>query len=165
MLTWRSKPCYLSSWHFKHIGISNQQLRVLILFILLQRKSTQTCLESQYLPSKNTLQSTGEIAYIVKCHVHSVVSDSLQSRGLQLTRLLCPWDFPGKNTRVGCHFLLQGIFPTQGSNPRFLRLLYWWVDPLPLCHLGSLVKCHKVVIYSSKYYQEVNNYLSPAFSV
>ena len=33
------------------------------------------------------------------------------------TRLLCPWDSPGKNTGVGCHFLLQGIFPTQGSNP------------------------------------------------
>ena len=31
-------------------------------------------------------------------------------------RLLCPWDFPGKNTGAGCHFLLQGIFPTQGSN-------------------------------------------------
>ena len=33
------------------------------------------------------------------------------------TRLLCPWDFPAKNTGVGCHFLLQGIFPTQLSNP------------------------------------------------
>ena len=32
------------------------------------------------------------------------------------TSLLCPWDFPGKNTGVGCHGLLQGIFPTQGSN-------------------------------------------------
>ena len=32
-------------------------------------------------------------------------------------RLLCPWDFPGKNTGVGCHFLLQGIFLTQGSKP------------------------------------------------
>ena len=28
----------------------------------------------------------------------------------------CPWNFPSKNTGVGCHFLLQGIFPTQGSN-------------------------------------------------
>ena len=37
-------------------------------------------------------------------------------RGLSPTRLLCPWDFPGKNTRVGCHFFLQGIFPTQGWN-------------------------------------------------
>ena len=33
------------------------------------------------------------------------------------TKLLCPWDILGKNTGVGCHFLLQGIFPTQGSNP------------------------------------------------
>ena len=36
--------------------------------------------------------------------------------GLQPVRLLCPWDSPGKNTEVGCHTLLQGIFPTQGSN-------------------------------------------------
>ena len=36
---------------------------------------------------------------------------------LQPARLFCPWDSPGKNTGVGCHFLLQGIFPTQGSNP------------------------------------------------
>ena len=33
----------------------------------------------------------------------------------------CPWDFPGKNTGVGCYFLLQGIFPTQGSNPCLLH--------------------------------------------
>ena len=45
------------------------------------------------------------------------MSDSLRPHGLQPTRLLRPWDFPGKSTRVGCHFLLQGIFPTQGSNP------------------------------------------------
>ena len=42
--------------------------------------------------------------------VASVVSDPVQSHELQPTRLLCPWDFPGKNTVVGCHFLLQGIF-------------------------------------------------------
>ena len=46
---------------------------------------------------------------------HSVVSDSLLPHGQKPTRLLCPWDFPGKNTGVGCHFLLQGIFPTQVS--------------------------------------------------
>ena len=33
--------------------------------------------------------------------------------------LFCPWDSPGKNTGVSCHFLIQGIFPTQGSNPVF----------------------------------------------
>ena len=36
----------------------------------------------------------------------------------QPPRLLCPWDSPGKNTGVGCHFLLHGIFATQGWNPR-----------------------------------------------
>ena len=36
-------------------------------------------------------------------------------------RLHCPWDSPGKNTGVGCHFLLQGIFPIQGSNPSLLH--------------------------------------------
>ena len=38
-----------------------------------------------------------------------------------IARLLCPWDFAGNNTGVGCNFLLQEIFPTQGSN---LSLLY-----------------------------------------
>ena len=36
---------------------------------------------------------------------------------MEPARLLCPWNSPGKNTGVGCHILLQGIFPTQGSNP------------------------------------------------
>ena len=43
---------------------------------------------------------------------HSVMSDSLQSHGLLPARLLCPWDFPGKNTGMGCHSLLHGIFLT-----------------------------------------------------
>ena len=42
------------------------------------------------------------------------MSDSLRPHGLSPTRLLCPWDSPGKNTGVGCHFLLQGIFLTPG---------------------------------------------------
>ena len=54
--------------------------------------------------------------------------------GLQPTRLLCPWDSPGKNTGVGCHALLQRIFPTQGSNP---CLLHWQVGSLPLVPPGE----------------------------
>ena len=57
--------------------------------------------------------------------VQSVVSASLQPHRLLPTRLLYPWNFPGKNTEVGCHFLLQGIFPIQGSN--LLSLLHWHV--------------------------------------
>ena len=44
---------------------------------------------------------------------HSVMSSSVQPHGLQPTRFCYPWAFPGKNTGVGCYFLLQGIFPTQ----------------------------------------------------
>ena len=54
--------------------------------------------------------------------VKSVMSHSLQPHGL-----LPPWDSPGKSTGVGCHFLLQGIFPTQGLNsglPHFRQVLY-----------------------------------------
>ena len=51
-------------------------------------------------------------------------------------RQSCPWDSPGRNTGVGCHFLLQGIFPTQGLN---LCLLRWQADSLPLGHLGRTV--------------------------
>ena len=60
----------------------------------------------------------------------SVMPDSLRPHGLQPTRLLCPWDFPGKDTGVGCHFLLQGIFPTQGSNPGILhcRQIHYWLS-------------------------------------
>ena len=47
---------------------------------------------------------------------HSVVLDSLQPYELYPTRLLCPWDFPGKNTGVSCHFLCKGIFLTWGLN-------------------------------------------------
>ena len=46
-------------------------------------------------------------------------------------RLLCPWDFSGKNTGVGCHFLPQGLFQTQGWNPRLLCLLHWQAGSLP----------------------------------
>ena len=61
--------------------------------------------------------------FLATVHVCSVVSDSLQLYGLQPSRLLCPWDSPGKNTRGYSHFLLQGIFPTQGSN---LHLFCLW---------------------------------------
>ena len=52
-------------------------------------------------------------------------------------RLLCPWDSPGKNSGVDCHFLLQGIFLIQGSNPHLLWLLHWLADSLPLSHQGT----------------------------
>ena len=67
-------------------------------------------------------------------HACSAVSDSLWHHGLWPAKLLCLWDIPGKNTGVGCHFLLQGIFLTQGLN---LYFLHWQTDSLLMSHLGS----------------------------
>ena len=73
------------------------------------------------------LSNTKQIRVGVCTHVHicSVMSDSFQPQGLYPARLLCPWNFPSKNTGAGCHFLLQGIFPTQGLTLSLLCLLHW----------------------------------------
>ena len=68
---------------------------------------------------------------VLRC---SVVSHSLQLHELPPTRLLRPWDSPGKNPGAGCHALLQGIFPTQGLHP---RLLHWQAGSSLLGPLGS----------------------------
>ena len=80
----------------------------------------------EYLPVTGLLTDKSRAKVTVRAEMcvcvcvlsHSGLSDSLRS-----TRLLCPWDFPGKNIGVGCHGFLQGIFPTQGSNPCLLHLL------------------------------------------
>ena len=64
----------------------------------------------------------------------SVVSDSVTLWTVSC-RLLCPWDFSGRNTAVSCCFLLQRIFPTPGLNP---CLLHWEADSLPLSPLETL---------------------------
>ena len=84
------------------------------------------------------------------CHAcmlsSSVMSCSLQLPNLQPSRLLCPWNFPGKNTGVGGHFFLQGIFPTRGPNPWLLCLPHWQVDSLPLSYLGSPKDSHVLIL-------------------
>ena len=63
----------------------------------------------------------------IMCVCCSVVSDWLWAHGLLPARLLYPWDSPGKNTGIGCHSLLQGIFLIPGSNsvlPYYRQILY-----------------------------------------
>ena len=95
-----------------------------------------SCLPFQLPLMAHSLKVKGHHIQLHMC-VCSVISDSLQPHGLQPTRLLCPWDFPSKNTILGCHFLLQGIFPAQGLNLCLLGHLHWQTDSLPLSHLGS----------------------------
>ena len=85
-----------------------------------------TCLIFYFFPQ--SLQFSTQETF---CHCWLVVqscltlcdfmSDSLRPHVLQPTRLFCPQDSLGKNTGMGCHSLLQGIFPTQGSNPGLLH--------------------------------------------
>ena len=70
-------------------------------------------------------------------HAYSLVSNSLQPRGLYPARLLCPCYSPGKKTGLGCHFLPQAIFPTQELNLHRLHLLHGRAGSLPRQHLGS----------------------------
>ena len=67
----------------------------------------------------------------------SVMSNSLRPHGLYPARLLSPWNFPGKNTAVSGHFLLQGIFLTQGLNP--------CLEHIFTC--DSLLKCNENVLF------------------
>ena len=75
---------------------------------------------------------------IVVCEC-SVTSNSLRPHGLSPTSVLFLWNCPVKNSEVGYPYLLQGIFPSQGSNLHLLQLLHWQADSLPLTHLGSSV--------------------------
>jgi len=100
---------------------------------------TQSRTRLKWLSSSSTLILFMAGATVLGWCVCSNVSDSLQPHGLKPARLLWPWNFLGKNTGVGCHFLLQGIFPTQGSNPHLPCLLHWQADSLPTI-LGRSLK-------------------------
>ena len=85
--------------------------------------------------------------------VTSVMSDSLWPYGLYPPRFLCLWSSSGKNTGVGCHAILQGIFPTLGLNPRLLRLLHG--RQILYCWATREVPC-------SGYISNINSLLLPA---
>ena len=85
---------------------------------------------------------------------HSVMSNSLQPPEQQSARLLCLWNFPGRNTGVGCHFFLHGIFPIQGSNSGLLhcRWILYRLEAPGEGSLGdekyySLLLCCPVIIH------------------
>ena len=86
--------------------------------------------------------------WVCVCVSRSVMSYSLQPHGLWPAKLLSPWDFPGKNTIVDCHFLLQGIFLTQGLNPGL--------------HIASSLLIAWATIFftivKSKLWREINNW-------
>ena len=108
-------------WFFEKINKIDQPLVRLIM----KKRSPKWKVKNKREVTTNTIETWKIIRdYYTQFHAYSAMSESLQPHGLQPTMLLCPWDFPGKNTGISGHFLLQGIFPIQGSNPYFLRLLH-----------------------------------------
>ena len=102
------------------------------------------------------------VCVCVSVHAHLVMFNSLRPHGLQPARFLGPWNFPGKNSGIGCHFLLQGIFLTQRSNLHLSCLLHWQAGSSPVvapgkhygiltnrlcCVLPYLHTVHTTVIY------------------
>ena len=80
---------------------------------------------------------TREVVCSGLCSVALVMSNSLRLCELYPARFLWPWGSPSKNTRVGCHSLLQEIFLTQGSKPHLLCLQHWQEGSLPLALPGK----------------------------
>ena len=87
------------------------------------------------------LPRVGEIVKVLVAQSYS----TLRPHRPWPARLLCPWDSPGKNTRVSSHPLLQGIIPTQGSN---LGLLHYRQIPYDLSHQGSSIYCFYYIIFN-----------------
>ena len=92
----------------------------------------------------------------------------LQPYGLLPTRLLCPWDSPGKNTGVGCHVLLQRIFPTQRPYSHLLQLLhcrqflYRWAKRkahvcVSLCVYTDILYCFIFLCTWTSYWENIHN--------
>ena len=127
-----------------------------------------------------------EILYVYESR--SVVPESLRPRGLQPTRLLLenlllenPWDSPDKNTGMDCHFPLQGIFPTQESNPGLLhcrqmiyRLSYegsplnlWSIQQLWVVNVRlALQYCNQSIWLTCCVWRKSRKYgVNPSFSI
>jgi len=77
---------------------------------------------------------------------------------------LLSMEFTGKNTRVGCQFLLQGIFPTQGWNLNLLCLLYWQVDSSPPRHLGSTIRITSKACWNIRHWAPASGFLTQQVS-
>ena len=120
----------------KREGIS---VHIQLMHCLVQQKLTQHC--KMILSNKRNFHHLfrWEILWGRMCInlLQSCPTNSLWPYGLQLTKVLSPWDSPGKNTGVGYHALLQGIVPTQEMSPHQLHLLHLQTGCLPLAPPGK----------------------------
>ena len=109
-----------------------------------KNKNERTCIHI----AKHILQ----VYMHMRCFTRQWLHERLKTKEWRLSvapwtvahRLLRPWNFPGKNTGMGRHFLLQGIFPTQGSNLHLLQLQHWQVNWESPSYSRNLVNANSV---------------------
>ena len=111
LLYWWTNCDYLSLSPCSYLQKSSSPFRIFLIYQLVVQLLTDLLYET--------------LCCCVSC---SIVSDSLRPHRLWATKLLCPWDSPGKNTGVDCHALLQGVLPTQELKSCLLLLQ---TDSLP----------------------------------
>ena len=163
MTIWHSSFRLGCKRHFFRGNFSTPQsmFQLFIGLINKTKRPWELCLETStlstlYLPHHDKLGLGTMI--VVSC---SVMSNSVTS---WTARLLCPWNFLGKNTGLCCHFLLQGIFLTQRSNPCLLYFLPCRQILYPLSQLGSpidnwyVVNISKSIAYCEKCYHLQTNF-------
>ena len=111
--------CFLITWQIMYHGSASSKVEP---FGGFSAHAEWACVS--YGHARDLDHDATELQWELCCHCWSVAESclTLRTRGLYPARLFCPRAFPGKNTGVGCHFLLQGIFLTQGSNP---HLQHW----------------------------------------
>ena len=129
----------LRPWHFpgKSTGVGCHFLLQGLFLTQRSNLGLRHCRQILYNLSYREVLVIPSLTFLLNCCLYAnSYTTVLQPHGLWPTRLLCPWDFPGKNSGVGGHFLFQGLFPSQGLNP---CLLHWQVDSLPLNHQRSAI--------------------------
>ena len=89
----------------------------------------------------------------------NLLSNSLWPHGLYLTKVFCPWNSPGENTGMGCNFLLQGIFLTQGLNSGLLhcRHTLYWLSYMEDLKLNLELPIDPAILHLGMYPQRVEN--------
>ena len=120
-------------------------------------------LSSEYFPSADLLRPMSVSSWVFYKHVQQIISmHAMPSWSRRHVNMLCHiqlfvtlWtvahqaprsiECPGRNTGVGCHALLQGIFPTQGSHLGLLHLLHWQAGSLPLAPWGKPLEGSRVI--------------------
>ena len=116
------EPYWLSPYFYSVFICDKQKIKRTVKLVL-------TVCRDWYLANLYSLKVKVAELYLTLCHTMD---------WMKAVRLLCPWNFPGKNTGVSCHFLLQGIFLTKDLNLCLFCLLCWQAGSLPVNHLGLL---------------------------